>query len=616
MSIKVFLGIKKQEDNKIIEEITKALEDKYIECHIDKSNAIEAKKLLQNNQYDLIIADNKVVPSLSIFEVANIQCPFLYISPAYNEGGKKNLIVINNNSSVLDWIKKQKVTTEDLAKSLRNKELIQAKKNKDHISSIKNEDNRITVDTVNRQDKENHSDSTNKSKIKKESSNKESTKFVPSDNSKGEDTPPTNQADSNGKKGSSDQNKKKEIKKDSDLPQPNKSKGERVEEDKKSNEKEEEKNAKPSYFNELYDEAVRLVLQQRTASVNMLQNTFKLGFQEGSELLALMEQNGIVSPYEKGKARKVLVEVSNNDTEVINSSLIVGPLEDDESDYIGKKVSNTVFATPTYNLHRVIGVWSPQGGKGTTTFIMNFAMYLGKLKYNVAVLEGISNRQSLKLNLQRFTDVPEGWDSWAKTHFKSEVDEEEALRVQWVYNNVSWLPLNDKDPSLNWNYNKLFSYINNVKKYNLVFVDFPGGYMDQYSLYNLDYIDELWIIMDNNINQMKEFKRHIHSLVQAGTKREAIPTKLICTHEYYFSECEDYGAEMELPLLTSIPSLNIEAQKNLFQKKPLIEYPKIKKKLLPSFETIRSQLNVKPDEKIILKKKPLLAKIQKFLLKY
>lgn len=579
MSMKIFLGI--FDDNKntnIIDRISQALNEKYVECHIDYSEPLDAEELLEQNKYDLIIADTTVVRQSVIKTLNEMSCPFLYIAPELKVQLPKNMILMNGHQDILNWINQQKVTNEDLAKSLKNNTLM--KKNVTTKKEVENREETIAVDKTD--------DFDEKQQVVTQSDVNHSMADQKQNKSHQATSQSTGKSSSDNKV--SDKNRKELDELDIHSEQ------------------------KPIYFDELYGEAIHLVLRERVASVKLLQETFKLSFAEGSELINMMEKDGVVSPFEKGKQREVLLDPIKTE-DFAKNPMITGALEDDQSNYIGKQVSNTAFVTPTYNLHKTIGIWSPQGRTGATTLTMNLAMYLGKLKYNVAVLEGISNKQSLKLNLQRFTDIPEGWESWAKTLFKTEIDEKEALKVQWVYNNVSWLPLNGQDPALEWNYNKLFSYINNVKKYNLVFVDFPGGYMDEYSLYNLDYIDELWVVMDNNINQLKEIKKYIHGLVQEEEKREAIPMKLICNQDFPFSQSEDYGKVLEIPLLAAIPSLSIETQKNLFQRKPLIEYPEIKSKISPAFEKIRSELSVKPEEDAIRKKRPFLDKIIKHFIK-
>lgn len=58
---------------------------------------------------------------------------------------------------------------------------------------------------------------------------------------------------------------------------------------------------------ELYEQAVNLVIQQGSASVSMLQRRFRIGYTRAARLIDAMEANGIVGPYEGSKPREVLV---------------------------------------------------------------------------------------------------------------------------------------------------------------------------------------------------------------------------------------------------------------------------------------------------------------------
>ena len=55
---------------------------------------------------------------------------------------------------------------------------------------------------------------------------------------------------------------------------------------------------------ELYDEAVQLVVEMQTASVSMLQRRFRVGYTRAARLIDAMEMNGVVGPYEGSKPRK------------------------------------------------------------------------------------------------------------------------------------------------------------------------------------------------------------------------------------------------------------------------------------------------------------------------
>ena len=58
---------------------------------------------------------------------------------------------------------------------------------------------------------------------------------------------------------------------------------------------------------ELYNEAVDLILEMQTASVSMLQRRFRIGYTRAARLIDEMEARGIVGPYEGSKPRAVLM---------------------------------------------------------------------------------------------------------------------------------------------------------------------------------------------------------------------------------------------------------------------------------------------------------------------
>jgi len=64
---------------------------------------------------------------------------------------------------------------------------------------------------------------------------------------------------------------------------------------------------------ELFDEAVALIIEMQTASVSMLQRRFRIGYTRAARLIDAMEAKGIVGPYEGSKPRAVLVSQVNDE---------------------------------------------------------------------------------------------------------------------------------------------------------------------------------------------------------------------------------------------------------------------------------------------------------------
>jgi S-DNA-T family DNA segregation ATPase FtsK/SpoIIIE len=59
---------------------------------------------------------------------------------------------------------------------------------------------------------------------------------------------------------------------------------------------------------EMYDEAVRVVIETNQASVTILQRRLRLGYGRAARLVDIMEQNGIVGPYAGSKGRDILID--------------------------------------------------------------------------------------------------------------------------------------------------------------------------------------------------------------------------------------------------------------------------------------------------------------------
>lgn len=76
----------------------------------------------------------------------------------------------------------------------------------------------------------------------------------------------------------------------------------------------EENNDGEEFEDELYDEAVRLVVEMQSASVSMLQRRFRIGYNRAARLIDAMEARGVVGPYEGSKPRAVLISKENAKT--------------------------------------------------------------------------------------------------------------------------------------------------------------------------------------------------------------------------------------------------------------------------------------------------------------
>ncbi|GIQ65194.1 hypothetical protein PACILC2_37620 [Paenibacillus cisolokensis] len=60
-------------------------------------------------------------------------------------------------------------------------------------------------------------------------------------------------------------------------------------------------------LDELYDQAVQIVLEAKQASVSLLQRRMRIGYTRAARLIDQMEAKGVVGPYEGSKPRDVLI---------------------------------------------------------------------------------------------------------------------------------------------------------------------------------------------------------------------------------------------------------------------------------------------------------------------
>lgn len=83
---------------------------------------------------------------------------------------------------------------------------------------------------------------------------------------------------------------------------------------------EEPEQAQDEVDDEYYYDAVDLVVDMQTASVSMLQRRFRIGYTRAARLIDMMEDRGIVGPYEGNKPRVVLLEKNAAEEESISEN--------------------------------------------------------------------------------------------------------------------------------------------------------------------------------------------------------------------------------------------------------------------------------------------------------
>jgi S-DNA-T family DNA segregation ATPase FtsK/SpoIIIE len=59
---------------------------------------------------------------------------------------------------------------------------------------------------------------------------------------------------------------------------------------------------------ELYDQAVRVIMESNQASVSILQRRMRLGYTRAARIIDTMEQEGLIGSFEGSRPRKILVD--------------------------------------------------------------------------------------------------------------------------------------------------------------------------------------------------------------------------------------------------------------------------------------------------------------------
>lgn len=70
---------------------------------------------------------------------------------------------------------------------------------------------------------------------------------------------------------------------------------------------EEQESAEDDQTDELYDQAVQIVIEAKQASVSLLQRRMRVGYARAARLIDTLEAKGVVGPYEGSKPREVLI---------------------------------------------------------------------------------------------------------------------------------------------------------------------------------------------------------------------------------------------------------------------------------------------------------------------
>lgn len=247
-----------------------------------------------------------------------------------------------------------------------------------------------------------------------------------------------------------------------------------------------------------------------------------------------------------------------------------------------RQIQKTLFAQQQWSDHKIVGVWSPVGRAGVSTFILNFSLYLAQRRIYTTVLEGLTTKPILKQTLSRFTKVPPEWVSYASTI----QEDNEPRSASWIYENVVFLPCVKEDLKYTWNPILIEAYMTTTKIVDVTLVDLPSGPLQDYSRDSLHYVDELWILFDDSYHELLNWKKYILEL----QNKYKINIHLIMSKAYSFSQSTKISKEMNLPLITTIPAMDELVMSNYYQDKPLLHVQEASEKLIPAYQDIANHL--------------------------
>lgn len=298
-----------------------------------------------------------------------------------------------------------------------------------------------------------------------------------------------------------------------------------------------------------------------------------------------MSSHSIPAPSGKKKEGEIpTIEDSQSKVETLSK-----PIEFNKTQYIEKmKLIKQEYEPPFYKTRldqsKCIGIWSPET-IGVTTFVENFAIFLSKLKFPVGVLEAVTPKQRVEILLSQYNKGrPLSWKTLGSYIMKDNIH---VKQIEWKYEGVHWYPfgLHDHDHQYNWGSPFIELYMNALRFYEILLVDFPSRDMAPETLDAIQYVDELWIMVNNRTWVFQQYKKFIQEeLIQ----KRGISCKLLFNEYGSNSEphlLEDY---LEIPLLGSIPDFGTEIKiyNDRAKEKPILFHPQISELLQSSFISI------------------------------
>lgn len=237
----------------------------------------------------------------------------------------------------------------------------------------------------------------------------------------------------------------------------------------------------------------------------------------------------------------------------------------------GRKLNGVNLST-----EKTVGIWAPLTA-GATTFIVDYAIFLQQHGVPISVVEIPKENPHLFKILHRFGSKPDNWISLTENLYSNDNGNNNSL---WIYKGVKWFPVGLNDFDIDRNQDLILDFFISVKENAYVLVDLPTGKMDDSTLNTLPYLDEIWVIADDQFDRTKEWKNFIHNTLIKEYKK---PVKLIHSRTGTHSRPKDVAELLDLELITSLPSMFDRVMANNHERKPLIADIIAAQKLIPPF---------------------------------
>lgn len=292
-----------------------------------------------------------------------------------------------------------------------------------------------------------------------------------------------------------------------------------------------------------------------------------------------------------GKGKQSNEPTSNEQAHFIEDELIVlnhlkVNYEEDQIHIKKREIQKKLFSNRQWADHKIVGVWSPTGKSGASLTAINLALAMSEQRTYTTVLEGLTENPALKLHLNRYAPIHEDWTSYASCI----QEEKDPRNASWMYENVVFLPTTQSDLAYKWNPQLIEAYMTTPKIADITLVDFPSGKFENFTLDALPYLDELWVMYDDNFHDLIKWRDTFKWLKETYS----LPIYAVMGRSYSFSQPEKIAEEIGLPFLASIPALDEQVMQHYYGHLPLWKIESVRDELLESYNLLYEHLLKKP----------------------